>query len=255
MPYASRELGRDARSDASACSSRVAARRARRRDEPAHPRRGRCAARPRAARCRWPAVGAGDALRAALAGVRGRARRGRTRSHAADGSRMPARRWWSRPAPASGKSLAYQLPALTALLGRRPGAGALLSPDQGAGRRPAARAARRSTLPVLRAATYDGDTPTEERDWVRAHANWVLTNPDMLHRGDAARRTPAGRRSCAGCATSSSTSATPTAGVFGSHVAQVLRRLRRVCARYGADADVRAGLGDRGRPGGGRPRG
>ena len=38
-------------------------------------------------------------------------------------------------------------------------------------------------LPWLRAAAYDGDTPLEERDWVRAHANWVLTNPDMLHRG------------------------------------------------------------------------
>ena len=34
----------------------------------------------------------------------------------------------------------------------------------------------------LRAATYDGDTPVESRDWVRHHSSYVLTNPDMLHR-------------------------------------------------------------------------
>ena len=33
----------------------------------------------------------------------------------------------------------------------------------------------------MRAATYDGDTPTEERRWIRDHANVVLTNPDLVH--------------------------------------------------------------------------
>src|SRR5207244_6991679 len=84
-------------------------------------------------------------------------------------------------------------------------------------------------LPGLRPATYDGDTPTDERDWVRAHANWVLTNPDMLHRSllpAHGRWAPFFRRlryvvvdECHSYR-----------GLFGSHVAQILRRLRRVCA-------------------------
>ncbi|WP_083828559.1 Zn-binding domain-containing protein [Candidatus Frankia meridionalis] len=95
------------------------------------------------------------------------------------------------------------------------------------------RAVRALTLTGVRAATYDGDTPAYERDWVRAHATFVLTNPDMLHRGIL----PSHRRwstflrglryvvvdECHGYR-----------GVFGSHVAHVLRRLRRVCARYGS---------------------
>ena len=43
------------------------------------------------------------------------------------------------------------------------------------------RALAQLALPWLRAATYDGDTPSEERAWVRQHANYVLTNPDLLH--------------------------------------------------------------------------
>ncbi|NLU75539.1 DEAD/DEAH box helicase [Streptomyces sp. HNM0575] len=87
---------------------------------------------------------------------------------------------------------------------------------------------------AVRPAVFDGDTPVEEREWVRVFANYVLTNPDMLHRGilPAHARWASFLRSLRyvvidECHT--------YRGVFGSHVAQVIRRLRRVCARYGSD--------------------
>jgi DEAD/DEAH box helicase domain-containing protein len=87
---------------------------------------------------------------------------------------------------------------------------------------------------AVRPAVYDGDTPFEEREWVRQYGTYVLTNPDMLHRGilPGHPRWASFLRQLRyvvidECHT--------YRGVFGSHVAQVLRRLRRVCARYGAD--------------------
>ena len=139
---------------------------------------------------------------------------------------------------ASGKSLAYLLPALSAIVAGTAG---------GAGRGPTAlylspskalaqdqlRSLRSLGLSAVRAATYDGDTPIEDREWVRAHASYVLSNPDMLHRSllpGHARWSSFLRAlryvvvdECHGYR-----------GVFGSHVAQVVRRLRRVCARYGS---------------------
>jgi len=138
---------------------------------------------------------------------------------------------------ASGKSLGYQLPVLSALLaadapGAAPATALYLAPTKALAT-DQLRAVRALTLTAVRAATFDGDTPAEERDWVRAHANLVLTNPDMLHRSLLPGHARWARflRSlryvvvdeCHGYR-----------GVFGSHVAHVLRRLRRVCARYGA---------------------
>jgi DEAD/DEAH box helicase domain-containing protein len=87
---------------------------------------------------------------------------------------------------------------------------------------------------AVRAAVYDGDTPVEEREWVRQYATYVLTNPDMLHRGilpGHARWSSFLRHLRYVVIDECHT----YRGVFGSHVAQVLRRLRRVCARYGAE--------------------
>ncbi|MGW3339706.1 DEAD/DEAH box helicase [Streptomyces sp. NPDC001009] len=142
---------------------------------------------------------------------------------------------------ASGKSLAYLMPVLSALLdgseapnGR--GATALyLSPTKALAA-DQCRAVRELAEPLgnaVRPAVYDGDTPFEEREWVRQYANYVLTNPDMLHRGilPSHPRWASFLKSLKyvvidECHT--------YRGVFGSHVAQVLRRLRRLCTRYGA---------------------
>jgi len=133
----------------------------------------------------------------------------------------------------SGKSLGYQLPALTALLDDDRARVLYLSPTKAlAGDQ--LRSLTSLSIPGLRAATYDGDTPTDERDWVRAHANWILSNPDMLHRGilpGHSRWASFLRRlrfvvvdECHAYR-----------GLFGAHVALILRRLRRLCQSYGSE--------------------
>jgi DEAD/DEAH box helicase domain-containing protein len=83
---------------------------------------------------------------------------------------------------ASGKSLAYQLPVLSALLADRKATALYLSPTKALAA-DQLRSLRSLVLPDVRAAAFDGDTAPPERDWVRAHSRLVLTNPDMLHRG------------------------------------------------------------------------
>src|SRR3954451_8670545 len=94
--------------------------------------------------------------------------------------------WSGRPVvlatgTASGKSLGYQLPVLSALL-EGDATALYLSPTKALAA-DQLRAIRALSLTQVRAATFDGDTPPAERDWVRSHANLVLTNPDMLHFG------------------------------------------------------------------------
>ncbi|MFL5912178.1 MAG: DEAD/DEAH box helicase [Gaiellaceae bacterium] len=130
---------------------------------------------------------------------------------------------------ASGKSLAYLMPALEAIFDR--GSVLYLSPTKALAA-DQLRALRGLKLAQVRAATFDGDTPPDERTWVRQYADYVLTNPDMLHRTvlpGHARWAPYLRRLRYVIVDE----AHGYRGVFGSHVAQVLRRLRRVCARYG----------------------
>jgi DEAD/DEAH box helicase domain-containing protein len=89
-------------------------------------------------------------------------------------------------------------------------------------------------LEGVRAATYDGDTPPESRDWVRRHASYVLSNPDMLHRSMLPGH-PRWARFLRDLRYVVVDECHRYRGVFGSHVAAVLRRLRRVCAHYGSD--------------------
>ncbi|MGH3506528.1 MAG: DEAD/DEAH box helicase [Nocardioidaceae bacterium] len=140
---------------------------------------------------------------------------------------------------ASGKSLAYQLPTLTTIATsvRRPGARGdcvlYLAPTKAL-----AHDQLGSTLgldvPGVRATTYDGDSTREERDWARAHGNYVLTNPDMLHR----TMLPGHSRWAQFWGSLRYVVVDEChhyRGVFGAHVAQILRRLRRVAESYGAD--------------------
>lgn len=144
---------------------------------------------------------------------------------------------------ASGKSLAYQLPALddlhrTALddtVSLEPtGSVALyLAPTKALAADQLA-AIRSLELATVRAETYDGDTDSGARRWIRDHANFVLANPDMLHYGILPNHAWWARyfRRLKYVIVDEAHS---YRGVFGSHVANLLRRLRRVCAHYGAN--------------------
>lgn len=159
---------------------------------------------------------------------------------------------------ASGKSLAYLVPVLSALLdGAGPAADGTgrPGPPRGGGSQTGGRGAtalylaptkalaadqfrtvRELVRPLgtaVRPAVYDGDTPFEEREWIRQYGTYVLTNPDMLHRGilPSHPRWASFLRSLRYVVVDECHT---YRGVFGSHVAQVLRRLRRLCARYGS---------------------
>lgn len=129
---------------------------------------------------------------------------------------------------ASGKSAAYLAAALSEIMDG--GTALYLAPTKALAA-DQLQSVRALSVPGVRAAVYDGDSTAAQRSWAQAHANYLLTNPDMLHLGILpahARWRGFFRRlrvvivdECHGYR-----------GVFGAHVAQVLRRLRRVAARY-----------------------
>ncbi|WP_299446703.1 DEAD/DEAH box helicase [uncultured Phycicoccus sp.] len=138
---------------------------------------------------------------------------------------------------ASGKSLGYLVPVLGALAdgaasGVRGPTALYLAPTKALAADQRARVDA-FAVPGVRAATYDGDTPPDERRWIREHANLVLTNPDLLHHSllpGHARWS----RFLRGLQYVVVDECHIYRGVFGSHVAAVLRRLRRVAGRYGS---------------------
>ncbi|MGB7806052.1 MAG: DEAD/DEAH box helicase [Actinomycetota bacterium] len=132
---------------------------------------------------------------------------------------------------ASGKTLVYNAAFAEAAL-TRPKATALYLYPTKALARDQLRAVRALKLPQLRASVYDGDTPRAERPLIRKNANLVMTNPDMLHLSllpDHARWADFFFRLSMVVVDE----AHVCRGVFGSHVAMVLRRLRRLIAHYG----------------------
>ncbi len=134
---------------------------------------------------------------------------------------------------ASGKTLAYALPVIAALL-EDPHARALyLSPTKALAQDQARTLKSLHLGRALRPALYDGDTDQPARAMARRHANLLLTNPDMLHVGICPHADRWGDV-LANLTHVVIDEAHVYRGVFGSHVANVIRRLRRVCAAVGS---------------------
>lgn len=134
---------------------------------------------------------------------------------------------------ASGKSLAFNLPVLNAIAAD-PKARALYLYPTKALAQDQARALAKLGAPNLRPAIYDGDTPKDERPAIRRRSNLVLTNPDMLHVGIMPHHRGWGDF-LANLDWVVVDEAHTYRGVFGSHVANVLRRLRRLARAYGRE--------------------
>ncbi len=135
---------------------------------------------------------------------------------------------------ASGKTLGYNLPVLAAWL-EDPQARALylfptkaLTQDQFANL-----ASFQSTIKNLKSAIYDGDTSPTHRSAIRKNAHIIFTNPDMLHTGILPHHTNWADffRNLRFVVIDEMHT---YRGVFGSHFANVIRRLKRVAAFYGA---------------------
>ncbi|HSJ50340.1 MAG TPA: DEAD/DEAH box helicase [Actinomycetota bacterium] len=132
---------------------------------------------------------------------------------------------------ASGKTLIYNLAFASAAVEDPKHTALYLFPTKALAR-DQLRQIRELKLPQVRAAVYDGDTPRDERPLIRRNANLVLSNPDMLHASilpDHARWADFFLRLSLVVVDE----AHVARGVFGSHVAHVLRRLRRLVAHYG----------------------
>jgi DEAD/DEAH box helicase domain-containing protein len=134
---------------------------------------------------------------------------------------------------ASGKTLAFNLPVLDALA-REPKNRALYLYPTKALAQDQARALGRLAVPRVQAAIYDGDTPPERRWQIRKWANLVLTNPDMLHIGVLPRH-DLWADVLHNLRYVVVDEAHVYRGVFGSHVGNVLRRLRRLARVYGSE--------------------
>ncbi len=137
---------------------------------------------------------------------------------------------------ASGKTLCYNLPVLEALV-RRPGARALyLFPTKALARDQAAelQALMEAATGDLAAAVYDGDTPPGERRVIRDRAQVVISNPDMLHTAVLPHHAR-WMRLFENLEMVVLDELHTYRGVFGSHLANVLRRLRRICRFHGSD--------------------
>jgi DEAD/DEAH box helicase domain-containing protein len=135
---------------------------------------------------------------------------------------------------ASGKSLCFQLPIAEAVADPvAPGTAIVVYPTKALAH-DQLRALVSYGFPGLVAGAYDGDASPEERTWIRENANVVLTNPEMLHAGLLPRHAKWSRLLMR-LRYVVVDELHVLRGIFGTHTAHVLRRLRRLCAHYGSD--------------------
>src|SRR6201993_4112854 len=136
---------------------------------------------------------------------------------------------------ASGKTLCYNLPVLQRLLEEPEKRALYLYPTKALAQDQLAElAALKSGLPIdVRVDTYDGDTPPGRRTAIREGGHIVMTNPDMLHTGLLPHHTR-WRRLFSSLEYVVIDELHTYRGLFGSQVANVIRRLKRVCEFYGS---------------------
>jgi DEAD/DEAH box helicase domain-containing protein len=141
---------------------------------------------------------------------------------------------------ASGKTLCYNAPVLDAIL-KDPSSRALylfptkaLAQDQLAELHALAELAMQHGAPEIGVFTYDGDTPSDARRAIRGKAHVVLSNPDMLHSGILPHH-PRWAKLFENLKFVVIDELHAYRGVFGSHLANIMRRLQRVCRHYGSD--------------------
>src|SRR5436190_10352029 len=140
---------------------------------------------------------------------------------------------------ASGKTLCYNAPVLNAIL-ENPSSRALylfptkaLAQDQLAELQAMCDTIARGSGEPIGVFTYDGDTPQDARRTIRARAHLVLSNPDMLHSGILPHH-PRWAKLFENLRYVVIDELHAYRGVFGSHLGNVLRRLRRICRHYGS---------------------
>ena len=136
---------------------------------------------------------------------------------------------------ASGKTLCYNLPVLRSLLEEKGGRALYLFPTKALAQDQLRTLSELISLvsPGMKYATFDGDTPNGERSQIKKSAQIILTNPDMLHLGILPNH-QSWSRFFHRLKYVIIDEAHIYRGVFGSHVSNVMRRLRRLCHYYGA---------------------
>ena len=140
-------------------------------------------------------------------------------------------------ASASGKTLCYNIPALEAILNDRTSRALYLFPTKALAQDQLRSLSQLGCPEIISSgecATFDGDTPHPERPKIKRGARIVLTNPDMLHLGILPNH-KSWSRLFSRLKYVVIDEAHVYRGVFGSHVADILRRLRRLCAFYGSN--------------------